>query len=250
MSIINTFDSESEEIINPRAVNTQVENFPATVIVAFSQKFAALMSRLFKMEQISFMIAGSVVPVYRFEYKEKSLAFYLSPIGGAASAALLEEIIVKGGRNILFFGSCGVLDKNIMSGNLIIPTAAYRDEGTSYHYAPASDYIEVKSADRLAEIFDYLGIAYRKAKIWTTDSFYRETKRNMELRKKDGCIAVDMECASIMACGQFRKVNVYEFVFASDCLDEATWDSRILGIMPEDIRERILRIALETAICI
>ena len=248
MSIIHSFDSESEEIIKPQSANAKIENFPETVVVSFSRKFADLMLKTFEMEQISFMVAGSVIPVYRFEYKEKSMAFYLTPIGGPTSAALLEEIIAKGGKNILFFGSCGSLDKNITAGKLIIPVAAYRDEGTSYHYAPASDYIEIRSADRLAAVFDDLGAAYCKAKIWTTDSFYRETVNNMEARKKDGCVAVDMECASIMACGQFRKVNVYEFVYAADCLDGAVWDTRILGKMPDDMREYILRIALETAI--
>ena len=248
MSILDTFDGESQEIIHPKAAIKKVEDFPETVVVAFSRKFADLMSRLFPLEQISFMMAGSAIPIYRFDYKGKSLAFYLTPIGGPTSAALLEEIIAKGGKNILFFGSCGSLDKDITEGNLIVPTAAYRDEGTSYHYAPASDYIEILSANRLAAIFDDLGIAYRKAKIWTTDSFYRETVKNMEARKKDGCVAVDMECASVMACGQFRGVNVYEFVYAADCLDNAAWNTRILGSMPEDMRERILRIALETAI--
>lgn len=247
MSIQNTFDSESKEIIDSKAVIQKVENFPETVVVAFSRKFADLISRLFHLEQISFMTAGSVVPIYRFDYKGKSMAFYLTPISGPTSAGLLEEIIAKGGKNVLFFGSCGALDKNITEGKLIVPTAAYRDEGTSYHYAPASDYIEVQSADKLAAVFDDLGVSYCKAKIWTTDSFYRETVKNMEARKKDGCVAVDMECASIMACGQFRKVNVYEFVYAADCLDGAVWNTRILGHMPEDMRERILRIALETA---
>ena len=248
MSILNTFDSESREIIDPKVVIEKVENFPETVVVAFSCKYANLMSRLFHLEQISFMVAGSVIPIYRFDYKGKSMAFYLTPIGGPTSAALLEEIIAKGGKNILFFGSCGSLDKHITEGNLIIPAAAYRDEGTSYHYAPASDYIEIASADRLASIFDDLGIAYRKAKIWTTDSFYRETVKNMEARKKDGCVAVDMECASVMACGQFRGVNVYEFVYSADCLDGVSWNARILGNMPEDMKERILHIALEAAI--
>ena len=248
MSIIHTFDSESQEIIDPKAAIQKIEGFPETVVAVWSQKFADCLSRLFTPEQISFMIAGSVVPIYRVQYNGKWLGFYQSPIGGPTSAALLEEIIAKGGKNILFFGSCGSLNKEITSGNLIVPTAAYRDEGTSYHYAPAADYIEVRTADALSAIFDELKIAYQKGKIWTTDSFYRETVKNMEARKQDGCIAVEMECASVMACGQFRGINVYEFLYAADCLDGNTWDTRILGNMPTDLRERILRVALETAV--
>ena len=248
MSIVNTFDDKSDAIINPQSLIEKVEGFPETVVVVFSRKFMDLMSRLFPLEEISFFVAGSVIPIYRFEYKGKSLAFYQTLIGGPGSVGLLEEVIAKGGKNILFFGSCGALDKSLTEGKLIVPCAAYRDEGTSYHYAPVSDYIEVESSDKLATILGELNVPYHKAKIWTTDSFYRETVNNMEARKKDGCVAVDMECASIMACGQFRNVNVYEFLYAADCLDGAGWDARILGNMPDDMRERILRVALETAV--
>lgn len=50
---------------------------------------------------------------------------------------------------------------------------------------------------------------------WTTDAFYRETKRNMEKRKEEGCGVVEMECASIMAVGQIRKKEVYQFLYAA-----------------------------------
>lgn len=247
MSIVNTFDDKSDAIINAESLIEKVEGFPETVVAVFSRKFVDLLSRLFPLKEISCFVAGSVIPIYRFDYKGKSFAFYQTLIGGPGSAGLLEEVIAKGAKNILFFGSCGALDKSLTEGHLIVPTAAYRDEGTSYHYAPASDYIEVASANRLADILDELNVPYHKAKIWTTDSIYRETVNNMQARKNDGCVAVDMECASIMACAQFRNVNAYEFVYAADCLDGA-WDVRILGNMPEDMRERILRVALEIAV--
>ena len=248
MSIVDSFDNQSKEIIDPKTRIEKVEGFPETVIAVFSRKFADLMSRLFSLEEISFFVAGSVIPIFRFDYQGKSMAFYQTLMGGPGSVGLLEEVIAKGAKNVLFFGSCGSLVKDITEGHLIVPTAAYRDEGTSYHYAPVSDYIEVASANRLAGIFDELSVPYHKAKIWTTDSFYRETVNNMEARKKDGCVAVEMECASIMACAQYRKVNVYEFLYAADCLDGAAWDARILGNMPDDMRERILRVALEIAV--
>lgn len=148
----------------------------------------------------------------------------------------------------MFFGSCGSLDKSITSGHLIVPNAAYRDEGTSYHYAPASDYIEIKTAGKLAQIFDEIGVPFIQTKTWTTDSFYRETQNNAAKRKGDGCSVVEMECASIMAVGQFRNIEVYQFLYAADCLDGNSWDKRILGSLPDDMRERIMKVALETAI--
>ena len=69
----------------------------------------------------------------------------------------------------------------------------------------------------------------------------------MEKRKADGCIAVDMECASVMAVAQFRGAEIYQFIYAEDCLDGATWDRRTLGNVSMSTREKYLRIALEVA---
>jgi uridine phosphorylase len=125
--------------------------------------------------------------------------------------------------------------------------AAYRDEGTSYHYLPVSDYVEIATADKLAEILSQLNIPYVKGRTWTTDAFYRETRKNMTARKKDGCIAVEMECASIMAVSQFRKKEVYQYLYAEDNLDGEAWDARTMGKAPKSAIEKYLRIALEIA---
>jgi uridine phosphorylase len=154
-------------------------------------------------------------------------------------------MIAKGCKRFLFFGSCGVLDAAIPPHGLIVPTAAYRDEGTSYHYAPAADWVEVPTADRLCALLDGLHVSYQRGKAWTTDAIYRETRGVAEQRRQAGCLAVDMECASLMAVSQFRGVEAYQFLHAADCLDAASWDARTLGHMPDEARSRILRVAME-----
>ena len=108
----------------------------------------------------------------------------------------------------------------------MIPTEAYRDEGTSYHYAPASDYIKIKNSDIVAEFMEQEKIPYVLGKTWTTDSFYRETRNNFEKHKNDGCISVEMECASVEAMCQFRNLDVYTFFMSGDLLDAPEWDER------------------------
>lgn len=46
-----------------------------------------------------------------------------------------------GADRAVMFGSCGVLDKTIPDGAVIVPYRAYRDEGISFHYAPSSEYM-------------------------------------------------------------------------------------------------------------
>ncbi len=248
MGIKCAFDNFSDEIVCPKEVIPEIKNFPEVIISFFSQKFNDLLLDSVEANQIDEMSGGRKIPIYKFTYCGKEIGFYHTLLGGSASGALLEEIIAKGGKKVLFFGSCGALDKEIVAGHLIIPMEAYRDEGTSYHYAPAGDYIKILSAEKLGGIFSLLQVPYIKTKTWTTDSFYRETKKKTEERKKDGCMVVEMECASVMAVGQFRDIEVYQFLYAADCLDESVWNKRILGQMPDTMREKILRIALETAI--
>lgn len=249
MSIIDTFDLHGEEIIKAKNNVSVIENFPKTVIIFFSSKFCKLILDKYSASKIGSLNAGGVqLPIYQFDYKGVQLGFFNTILGGAGSVALLEEIIAYGAEKILYFGSCGALDKEIAGGHLLIPTAAYRDEGVSYHYAKAADYLEIETAEKLMQIFDDMHVPYHKTKTWTTDAFYRETEGNMEKRKEEGCGVVEMECASIMAVGQFRKKEVYQFLYAADCLSGKEWDKRILGNMPDDLRERILIVAMETAI--
>lgn len=249
MSIIDTFDFIGEEIIKAKNNVQMIENFPTTVLVVFSAKLCNLFLSKYETIKIGTLSAAGIkLPIYQFEYKGNKIGFFHTVLGGAASAALLEELIALGAEKLLYFGSCGALHKEIAEGRLLVPTAAYRDEGVSYHYAEASDYLEIETAPVLMKILDDMHIPYNATKTWTTDAFYRETSRNLEKRKAEGCGVVEMECASIMSVGQFRNKKVYQFLFAADCLSDSDWDKRILGNMPTDLRERILSVAIEAAI--
>lgn len=247
MSIIHTFDNKSKALIEPNIAIRKVDGFPETVLVAWAYQFAEIALRDYRAKQIDALNAGSPVPIYGIDFDGTQTAFYLSPIGGPTSVGLLEEILAKGAKKVLFFGSCGALSNGLEPGTLLIPISAYRDEGTSYHYALASDFVEIESARRLAAAFDGMGVAYRMGKVWTTDAFYRETRNNVALRKNNGCLAVEMECASIMACAQFRRANVYEFVYVADCLDGEAWLPRTLFSVPDGFSEQVFRLALETS---
>jgi len=248
MSIINTFDNTTEAILNPSSLQSQIEGFPKLAIVAFGDRFITALCEHYNPTQISTLHGCIHIPVYKVHFEGHDIAVYGSSIGGPAAAGFMEDMIAKGSEKFLFFGSCGVLDRALASESLIVPTAAYRDEGTSYHYAPPSDYIEVPTATKLEKIFSDLHLPYTSGKTWTTDAIYRETRGNMEKRKKEGCITVEMECASIMAVAQFRGIETYQFLYAADNLDEDVWDARVLGGLPHDSREKFMRIALEVAV--
>lgn len=156
-----------------------------------------------------------------------------------------------GVQKVVIFGTCGVLDSRIEDCSIIIPDRVLRDEGTSYHYAPPSDEIEVnqKSMKMFTELLDELHVKYTVGKTWTTDSFYRETPEKVKRRKAAGCICVDMECSANAAVCDFRGKKLLQFFYAADNLDAEEWDSRSLAnhSRMED-KNRIAAIALEAAV--
>jgi len=247
MSIINAFDSATEAIINPASVFPPMDGFPKRAVVVFGEKYITALHERYEPALIRTVTACVDVPIYRVSYGGRDIAVYCTTLGGPATVGIMEEVAALGCEKFMFFGSCGVLDKALAATSLIVPTEAYRDEGTSYHYAPPGDYIEVGTAGRLAAILAELNVPHVCGRTWTTDAFFRETRGNTEKRRAEGCITVEMECASIMAAARFRGMDAYQFLYAADSLDAAEWDVRTLGSLPWDARERLLRVALEVA---
>lgn len=248
MSLFDTFDPISEEILRPSHMIRPAEGFPETVVLTFEEKSIEILRNGWKTQVAAVLRGGRDIPVYALRHNGRELAVCQAIIGGAATAALAEELLALGARKLLLYGACGVLNRELTAGRLVLPTAAYRDEGTSYHYLPAGDYIDIPTAGRLGEIFDELGLPYGKGRVWTTDAIYRETRTNMEKRRAEGCVAVDMECASVMAAAQFRGIPAYQFFYAEDSLDGDAWDARTWGAVPVSSYEKYLRVALEVAV--
>ena len=224
--ITDSFDNQSAAIINPRSK----ENAPKVdaCILTFSQEIEAYVLNNYDCKHIaSFWFATGETPIYRIDYQGKTFAFYKTYVGAPACVGTVEDTLseIKTDKYIVF-GGAGCLDKEIAHGKVMVPTEAYRDEGTSYHYAPASDYITVKNANIVESFMKENGIPYVTGKTWTTDSFYRETVNNFNKHKADGCISVEMECAALQAMCDFRGLNLYTFFTSGDLLDAPEWDER------------------------
>lgn len=248
MTILNAFDDMSEEIIRATQVVNPIDDFPETVIATYSRvKFDYLLQH-YPCDHIGTLYpACAPIQIYRIEDDGASFAAYLSLIGGPAASGIMEEVIVLGGRRFLFFGSCGVLDNDILSGHIAVPTAAYRDEGTSYHYLAPSAYVDIPTAERLAGILQDLDAPYHMSRTWTTDAIYRETRGNMAKRKAEGCRVVDMECASTAAVAFYRGVEFYQYFYGADSLDGDEWDPRDLMEGHNDEGGAIVDLAINIA---
>lgn len=224
--IVDSFDNQSEAKINPyRNENALVAD---ACIITFSYIIEKYVLEHYNCEQIGEMhFATGITPVYQINHNGKIFAFYKTYVGAPACVGSIEDTfsVIKTGKYIVFGGS-GCLDREIAHGKVMVPTEAYRDEGTSYHYAPASDYIRIKNSHIVEKFMQESRIPYVLGKTWTTDSFYRETINNIEKHKADGCISVEMECAGVQAMCDFRGLDFYTFFTSGDLLDAPEWDER------------------------
>lgn len=247
--ILNEFDPEKRAIIDPDMMFGPVENFPETMISIFSHQL---------FNKIRDFLGGRIIaethdvdgvwPVYEVSYKGKRFAMYKARLGAPACVGCFEDVIPMGVKRIILLGNCGVLDKNIKDCGIIIPRRAIRDEGTSYHYAPAEDTIEVnkKYTEEFKAVLQEFGYPYVEGTTWTTDGFYRETKAKVEARKMMGAICVEMECAAMQALCDFRGVEFFQFLYAGDNLDHSQWDPRSLsGTARLEDKEKIALLAFE-----
>ncbi len=250
--LLEEFDRDPHAVINPDMCAKKMEDFPEVTVSCFSKELFDSVLKTFDTDKIKKIAeihsAVNRNPVYEVEYNGKKFAMFQSFVGEPLCVAQYEDLMVMGSKRLILLGNCGVLDKSIEDCGIIIPTAALRDEGTSYHYAEPGDVIEVnkKYRDVFKQVLSDCGYPYVEGVTWTTDGPYRETRAKVNRRKEQGAICVEMECAGMQAACDFRKTEFFQFFYAGDNLDHSSWDPRsISGGSRLDDKTKIMFLALE-----
>lgn len=243
------FDENRTAVINPEDHLKPMPGFPEICVSIFSDAILAEILKNYGGEPLTELktCCGNHT-VYKVDADGTAIALVLPWVGAPAAAACIEEIFPLGGKYFVFSGCVGVLRHDIADGHLILPTAAIRDEGLSYHYLPPAEEITLDPAcvSACREALKTLGLPYAEGKTWTTDAFYRETRGKVEKRKEQGCVCVEMECASLAAVAQFRNVKFAQFFWAADNLDAPEWDQRGLSHRGDSLWEKVFAAAVET----
>lgn len=252
--ILQEFDPSKTAMINAFELTKPIDGFPKVAVSCYARfTFDRLVKELGANQVAATSIANMEIPIYKAVYQGIEIALFMSYVGAAGCVAVLEDVFAMGLEKLIVFGTCGVLDASINDCSIIIPDMAMRDEGTSFHYAPPSDEIEVnqKYRDVFINILEKHNCTYQVGKVWTTDGIYRETRNKVNQRKLQGCICVDMECSAVAALAQFREKEVFHFFYATDNLDSEVWDERSLANEANPlVKDRIATLAMELAVAI
>lgn len=173
-------------------------------------------------------------------------------IGGPSAAIALEELVECGADTFIRVGTCGGVDASVRGGDVVVATAAVRQEGTSREYLPleypaAASYPIVRA---LADACEALGFRTHVGVIQSKDSFYGEIRPQCmpiaaQLQEKwnawtaAGVLASEMESAALIVAGACLHVR------CGTVLNVLWNDESEAPAVPEGAAQRGIRAAVE-----
>ena len=229
--IIDSFDDKSRPYITAKDIYGEAPRNDLVVIATFKKRVVDFVIEKYKATlYASFHTTNDFINIYSFKDKGKEFLIYMSGITSPLASIIMNEVsTVTGAHKFIFFGSCGVLDEKKCRGKFIIPNSAIRDEGTSFHYLPASEEVEIRNHKVIEEVLKEKDIPYVVGKVWTTDAIYMETLNKVNQHKKEGAIAVEMEVSAVEAVGRYLDIDNYHLLFSADSLEGTKWERTDLG---------------------
>lgn len=188
-------------------------------------------------------------PIYVIEHRREEVALVSPGVGAPTAVSTLEVLIALGATSVIGCGGAGIVRPGFDPGYVIVPTAAIRDEGTSYHYAPAEVAVgpHPRALTAIDDVLSEAGVPHDRGLTWTTDAIFRETPAKVARRREQGCITVEMEAAAMFAAAAFRGAVYGQLLYAGDDVSAAEWDHRDwMGRV--DARNRLLDLALDAVL--
>lgn len=140
-------------------------------------------------------------------------------MGSPTAATAMDLLTAVNPKAVLFLGKCGGLKRKNAIGDLILPIAAIRGEGTSNDYFPPEVpalpsfmiHRAVSGVIRDMDLDYWSGTVYTtNRRVWEHDEAFKERLR------RDRCMAVDMETATIFITGFHNEISTGALLLVSD----------------------------------
>jgi len=232
------FDPDAESLVTPSElvknltrpwINAKALQVEASVLICVTPHDLRAFAKMLQGEPVKAW--KGFREVYRGSAGAGRVTIARTPFGAPGCVALAEELAAFGTKRIIFMGYCGSLQPSVRAGDIIVPSEAIREEGTSYHYLPPDVAVQPHQ-EILGVIRDCLErkkIPYHQGKIWTIDAIYRETKGKVKQYQAEGVLGVEMELAALFAFGMARQVAVGGLLVVADELSAESWLPRFFA---------------------
>lgn len=184
---------------------------------------------------IAFLREGIALPDERkvlmsrlyYDKQKPAVPAVVGPLMGAPYAvALLELLHAWGAEQILFLGWCGSIHTTLTTGDILLPSGALIDEGTSLHYRQSTGGLVQPDPVLHTRVFKALEndkIAFESGIVWSTDAVFRETHDKVEHFRQEGARAVEMELSALFSVAAFHHFGVAGILAVSDELFTGQW---------------------------
>jgi uridine phosphorylase len=161
-----------------------------------------------------------------FELATQTVGIVGCAVGAPFAVLVAEELFECGCRLLISVTSAGQIVPAGPTPYFVIIDRALRDEGTSYHYAVASEYSEADPAwVALADnALRAAGLRAIVGSTWTTDAPFRETAEAIDAAKRRGILAVEMEAAALYTFSKARQANVLCVAHVTNAMGQAVQD--------------------------
>lgn len=204
-----------QEIVHnwlPRYTGLPVEDFGKYILLTNFSHYLDMFAKRFKCK-----IVGVGKPMQCVTSEGITLINF--GMGSASAATIMDLLSAITPKGVLFLGKCGGLKRKNKVGDLILPIAAIRGEGTSNDYFPP----EVPALPAFAlekaisttirdKGYDYwTGTCYTtNRRVWEHDSEFKDYLKRIR------AMAIDMETATVFITGFYNHIPTGALLLVSD----------------------------------
>lgn len=197
----------------PRYTGMSVDDFGDYILLTNFKDYVSKFAN-----QFGCNLAGETRPMQSAS-NSSGLSIINFGIGSPNAATIMDLLIARNPKAILFLGKCGGLKKSTELGHFILPTAAIRGEGTSNEYMPPEvpalpsfklhKFVSDKVIKHNQEY--RTGVVYTSnRRVWEWDDKFKDYLKTL------GTIGIDMETATIFIAGYANHIARGAFLLVSD----------------------------------
>ena len=212
--------------------------------------FKNILSKNKQVSKVSNLQDSFFQNVLEFNLKEKKIWFDVA-YGGAYLSELIHIACLFGSKKNFLVGSCGGLQKELKTGDIIIPTYTYGNESTTRMYQESGDnkhYSDEKLSSNIKNAIDKK-YTVRQGPLITCQSMMAETQEDVDTWEKEGYLGVEMESSTFFAISNHFNVPSTAIIHISDNLvkNELVGDKNyaLTKQLREDLKEYKYKTILE-----
>lgn len=205
-----------EEIVQnwlPRYTGTKLEDFSKHILLVNFNQYLEMFSAKYDNAEINGL--NKAMP----NVTANGITLINFGMGSANAATIMDLLTAIEPKAVLFLGKCGGLKKVNKLGDLILPIAAIRGEGTSNDYFPAEvpalpAFSLQRAVSTTIRDFDrdyWTGTVFTtNRRVWEFDEKFKEYLRQLR------CMGIDMETATLFSVGFFNHIPTGALLLVSD----------------------------------